>query len=173
MARIDRSRVEQMVVSRFKSAMEAAAPECILSWMGMPETEPGTAHRTARVVTVRVQPERGSSGVAGASSGAPAVADLLVEVIVQAGAAAVDDGTGDGQSAGGGEGYATATADAQRVANALSRQSLQHAGSTHTINLFAADIEEADVPGSGGTQRAMLVRIEGMVERTSGEDVAF
>lgn len=173
MARIDRSRVEQMVVDQFSTAMAAAAAEVAVTWMGMPETKPGTSHRTARLITCRVMKEREQSGVSGSSAAGPAVADLLIEVVVQAGSVAVDDGSGDGQSSGGGEGYATCTADAQRVANALSRTSLEHAASTHVINLHSADVEEMDVPGGAGGNRAIMVRIEGKVVRTTGETVAF
>ena len=171
MARIDRSRVEELVCSAF--ALGMAGTGCLALVMGQAEPpeaedEEDAVTRIARMVRCTVEDEDGGS-VAGTSWGGTAHGTVTVEVHTEMGALELEDGiVAVGASVG--TTY-TAAGDAQRVINCLSRNAFRSEDGLTIVNMEGATCEEQDPPA--GRCRAFVIVIRGRVTRTGGVDVAY
>lgn len=182
MARLDRSRIEQMLCAAFELGMDGSG--CVALMMGdrePPEEEAGEGGfggggvvRTARMLRCTVDDLDGGS-VAGSSAGGTSHGTVTLEFETTMGSLEVEDGTAvDGDGVGS---MYTAAGDAQRVVNCLSRRGFveELAGNPvvggHVINLGGARVIEIEPPADRA--RAFSIVITGSVERQIGAGVAF
>jgi hypothetical protein len=195
MARLDRSRVEMMVVRDFRAALSAllasgpgGAAAVRVRVMG---EEDGTAPaggawargggRWVRLAAVEVE----ESGFESVGDG-HAAGTVRVEAMTGMDPQSLDDGTDAVGPEAGEPGVSrySAAGDAQRVANALARRSLvfneeTDAGGTgagqgvHHVNLRTPVVREEPAEGSSAKARMFKITVEGTVMRSAGDSVAF
>jgi hypothetical protein len=197
MARLDRSRVEMMVVSHFRTALAAllaSAPGGVdavrVRVMGEEDGDAPAGGAWARgggrwVRMNRVEVEELAASLVGGAGG-HALGKIRIEVMTGMDPQSLEDGLDAvGPEAGEpGVGRYTAAADAQRVANVLSRRCLRFdettdAGGTgagmgmHQVDLRTAVVREEVPEGLSAKARMFSVTVEGDVSRTAGDSVAF